>query len=75
MERSLTHKWSKAELIQLVLSCMYKIYYMVMIIVAIFHMPLQHKFQMLSQMRAKVIGPKCRKGANAISKGFNSIFN
>ena len=58
MERSLTHKWSRTELIELVLSCMYKIYYVVMIIVAIFHMPLQHKWQMLADMRAKVIGKK-----------------
>ena len=58
MERSLTHKWSKAELIELMLSCMYKIYYFFIMIVAIFHMPLQHKFQMLSDMRAKVIGKK-----------------
>ena len=62
MERSLTHKWSKAELTELVLSCMYKIYYFLIIIITIFHMPLQDKWQilsqMLSQMRAKVIGKK-----------------
>ena len=58
MERSLTHKWSKAELTELVLSCMYKIYYFFIIIIAIFHMPLQHKWQMLADMRAKVIGQK-----------------
>ena len=58
MERSLTHKWSRTELIELILSCMYKIYYFLIMIVAIFHMPLQHKFQMLADMRAKVIGKK-----------------
>ena len=58
MERSLTHEWSKAELIELMLSCMYKIYYFFIMIVAIFHMPLQHKFQMLSNMRGKVIDKK-----------------
>ena len=58
MERSLTHQWSKNELIELMLSCMYKIYYFFIMIVAIFHMPLQHKFQMLSNMRGKVIGKK-----------------
>ena len=58
MERSLTHKWSRTELIELILSCMYKIYYFLIMIVAIFHMPLQHKFQMLSDMRTKVIGKK-----------------
>ena len=58
MERSVTHKWSRTELIELILSCMYKIYYFLIMIVAIFHMPLQHKFQMLSDMRAKVIGKK-----------------
>ena len=60
MERSVTHEWSKTELIDLMLSRMYNIFYkiihFVMIIIAIFHMPLQHKFQMLSDMRAKVIG-------------------
>ena len=55
MERSVTHKWSKAELIELILSCMYKIYYFFIIIIAIFHMPLQDKWQILSQMRGKVI--------------------
>ena len=58
MERSLTHKWSRTELIELILSCMYKIYYFLIMIVAIFHMPLQHKWQILSNMRAKVIGKK-----------------
>ena len=58
MERSLTHKWSRTELIELILSCMYKIYYFLIMIVAIFHMPLQHKFQMLSDMRKKEIGKK-----------------
>jgi len=58
MERSLTHQWSKTELIELMLSCMYKIYYFFIMIVAIFHMPLQHKFQMLSNMRGKVIDKK-----------------
>ena len=62
MERSVTHEWSKTELIDLMLSRMYNIFYkiihFVMIIIAIFHMPLQHKFQMLSDMRAKVIGKK-----------------
>ena len=58
MERSLTHKWSRTELIELILSCMYKIYYFVIMIVALFHIPLQHKFQILADMRAKVIGKK-----------------
>ena len=58
MERSVSHPWSKAELIDLMLSCMYKIYYMVIMIVTIFHMPLQHKLQMLSNMRGKVIDKK-----------------
>ena len=65
MERSVSHPYSRTELIDLMLSCMsrivYKIYYFLIIIIAVFHMPLQHKFQMLSQMREKVIGPKCRK--------------
>ena len=62
MERSVTHEWSRSELVELMLSRMsrivYKIYYFVMIIIAIFHMPLQHKFQMLSQLKQKVIGKK-----------------
>jgi len=62
MERSVTHEWSKTELFDLMLSRMYNIFYkiihFVMIIIAIFHMPLQHKFQMLSDMRTKVIGKK-----------------
>ena len=62
MERSVTHEWSKTEITELVLSRMYNIFYkiihFVMIIIAIFHMPLQHKFQMLSDMRTKVIGKK-----------------
>jgi len=37
---------------------MYKIYYFFIMIVAIFHMPLQHKFQMLMETRSKVIGKK-----------------
>ena len=60
MERSVSHPWSRSELIYVVLSRMssilYKIYYIIIIIIALFHMPLQHKFQMLSNMRAKVIG-------------------
>ena len=60
MERSVTHKWSKAELIELILSCMYKIYYFFIMIIAIFHMPLQDKWQILSQMRGKVIGKSNR---------------
>jgi len=58
MERSLTHKWSRTELIELIMSCMYKIYYFFIMIVAIFHMPLQDKFQILAYLRAKVIGKK-----------------
>ena len=62
MERSLTHKWSRTELTELMLSRMssilYKIIHVVIMIVAIFHMPLQHKFQMLSDMRKKEIGKK-----------------
>ena len=62
MERSVSHPWSRSELIDVVLSRMssilYKIYYFLIIIIAIFHMPLQHKFQMLADMRAKVIGKK-----------------
>ena len=62
MERSVTHEWSKTEITELVLSRMYNIFYkiihFVMIIIAIFHMPLQHKFQMLSQIKHKVIGKK-----------------
>ena len=58
MERSLTHEWSKAEIIDLMLSCLYKIYYFFIMIVTIFHMPLQHKLQMLSNMRGKVIDKK-----------------
>jgi len=54
MERSLTHKWSRTELIELILSCMYKIYYFVIMIVALFHMPLQDKFQMLSQIKLNI---------------------
>ena len=54
MERSLTHKWSRSELIQLVISCMYKIYYFFIMIVALFHMPLQDKFQMLSQIKLNI---------------------
>lgn len=60
MERSCTQPYSRSEIIDLMLSRMsrivYKIYYFLMILIAIFHMPLQHKFQMLSDMRAKVIG-------------------
>ena len=62
MERSVSHPWSRSEIIDLMLSRMsrivYKIYYFVMIIIAIFHMPLQHKFEMLSQIKEKVIGKK-----------------
>ena len=62
MERSVTHEWSRSELVELMLSRMsrivYKIYYFFMIIIAIFHMPLQHKFQMLSELKQKVIGKK-----------------
>ena len=62
MERSLTHQYSRSEIIDLILSrtscILYKIYYFVMIIIAIFHMPLHHKFQMLSQIKEKVIGKK-----------------
>ena len=62
MERSLTQPYSRAEFIDLILSrtscILYKIYYFVMIIIAIFHMPLHHKFQMLSQIKEKVIGKK-----------------
>ena len=62
MERSATHPWSKTEIINLMLSRMsrivYKIYYFVMIVITLFHMPLQHKFQILADMRAKVIGKK-----------------
>ena len=62
MERSVSHPWSRSELIDVVLSRMssilYKIYYVVIIIITIFHMPLQHKWQMLADMRAKVIGKK-----------------
>ena len=62
MERSLTHQYSRSEIIDLILSrtscILYKIYYFVMIIIAIFHMPLHHKFQMLSQIKHKVIGKK-----------------
>ena len=53
MERSLTHKWSRSELIDLLSSILYKIYYFVIMIVAIFHMPLQHKVQMLAATRRK----------------------
>ena len=62
MERSCTQPYSRSELIDLMLNRMsgivYKIYYFVMIIIAIFHMPLQHKFEMLSQIKEKVIGKK-----------------
>ena len=62
MERSVTHEWSKTEITELVLSRMYNIFYkiihFVMIIIAIFHMPLQHKFEMLSHIKEKVIGKK-----------------
>ena len=62
MERCVSHPWTKSELIDLMLNRMsgivYKIYYFVMIIIAIFHMPLQHKFEMLSQIKEKVIGKK-----------------
>ena len=62
MERSCTQPYSRSEIIDLMLSRMsrivYKIYYFVMIIIAIFHMPLQHKFQMLSELKQKVIGKK-----------------
>ena len=54
MERSLTHKWSRTELIELIMSCMYKIYYFFIMIVALFHMPLQDKFQMLSQIKLNI---------------------
>jgi hypothetical protein len=36
----------------------YKIYYFLIIVMTIFHMPLQDKWQMLADMRAKVIGKK-----------------
>ena len=62
MERSVSHPYSRSELIDLILSRMsrivYKIYYFLIIIIAIFHMPLQDKWQMLADMRAKVIGKK-----------------
>ena len=62
MERSCTQPYSRSELIDLMLSRMssivYKIIHFVMIIIAIFHMPLQHKFQMLSDIKGKVIGKK-----------------
>ena len=62
MERSVSHPWSRSELIDVVLSRMssilYKIIHMVIIIISIFHMPLQDKFQILAYLRAKVIGKK-----------------
>ena len=62
MERSCTHQWSRSEITELVLARMYNIFYkiihFVMIIITIFNMPLQHKWQMLTYMQAKVIGKK-----------------
>ena len=58
MERSVSHPLSISELIDVVLSRMssilYKIIHFVIIIISIFHMPLQHKFQMLSNMRNRI---------------------
>ena len=62
MERSSTHPYTIYEIIDIFLTRMRKVIYaiiqLVMLVIALIHMPTQHKFELLSNIKEKVFKKK-----------------